>query len=289
MKPKVIVHGGAGEIPDEHINNHIIGCETAINIAWEILNEGRDATSAVEAAIKHLEDIPEFDAGKGSFLNTEGFVEMDAMIMNGKDLNIGSVAGITRVKNPIQLAKQIMQNNEHNMLFGTAALNFARLKHLEERDPEWFVTEYTHKIWNTNQTDSNMYGTVGCVALDSYGDLCAGTSTGGTKNQQPGRIGDSPLVGCGAYADNLTAGVSSTGNGEDIMKVVLSKLAADLTAIEESAQDASKEAINIFQERTDSQAGLIMIDSQGEISCSYNTPRMSRAWINEKGQIESRV
>ena len=228
-----MVHGGAGEIVDEHLNAHLSGCKEANEIGWAILDQGGTSLTAVEHSIRLLEDNPVFDAGRGSYLNQDGFVEMDAMVMKGDGLNIGAVAGVSQISN------------------------------------------------------SKKFGTVGCVALDAYGNITAGTSTGGTKHKETGRIGDTPLVGCGAYADNATAGVSATGNGEAIMKVVLSKLACDLTITETSVEHAINKSIQILNSRTGSQAGLIMIDNKGNLGCAFNTPRMSRAWIDNEGKIKA--
>lgn len=287
MKPKIIVHGGAGEIIDEHLNAHLSGCKEAIKIGWQILDQGGTSLMAIEHSIRILEDNPVFDAGRGSYLNKDGFVEMDAIVMKGDDLNIGAVVGVIQIRNPISLAIQILQNSKHNMLGGQGALQFAVHLDLEECEPNWFITEYTHNIWKKQTNNSNKFGTVGCVALDSYGNIAAGTSTGGTKHKEPGRIGDTPLVGCGAYADNATAGVSATGDGEAIMKVVLSKLACDLTVNEISVEHAINKAIQILESRTRAHAGLIMIDNKGNLGCAFNTPRMSRAWVDRYGVIKA--
>ena len=173
------------------------------------------------------------------------------------------------------------------MLSGQGALKFAQNLDLEECEANWFFTESTRDIWKKKINNSKKFGTVGCVALDSYGNITAGTSTGGTKHKETGRIGDTPLVGCGAYADNATAGVSATGDGEAIMKVVLSKLACDLTITETSVEHAINKSIQILDSRTGSQAGLIMIDNKGNLGCAFNTPRMSRAWIDNEGKIKA--
>ena len=282
-----MVHGGAGEIVDEHLNAHLSGCKEAIEIGWAILDQGGTSLTAVEHSIRLLEDNPVFDAGRGSYLNQDGFVEMDAMVMKGDGLNIGAVAGVSQIRNPISLAVQILHNSKHNMLGGQGALKFAQSLDLEECEANWFITESTRDIWKKKINNSKKFGTVGCVALDSYGNITAGTSTGGTKHKETGRIGDTPLVGCGAYADNATAGVSATGDGEAIMKVVLSKLACDLTITETSVEHAINKSIQILDSRTGSQAGLIMIDKKGNLGCAFNTPRMSRAWIDNEGKIKA--
>ena len=287
MRPKIIVHGGAGDIVDEHLNAHLSGCKEAIEIGWAILDQGGTSLTAIEHSIRMLEDNPVFDAGRGSYLNQDGFVEMDAMVMKGDGLNIGAVAGVSQIRNPISLAIQILHDSKHNMLSGQGALKFAQTLDLEECEPNWFITEYTHNIWKKEINKSRKYGTVGCVALDNYGNIAAGTSTGGTKHKETGRIGDTPLVGCGTYADNTTAGVSATGDGEAIMKVVLSKLACDLTLTETSVEHATNKSIQILNSRTRSQAGLIMIDNKGNLGCAFNTPRMSRAWIDNQGKIKA--
>ena len=289
MRPKIIVHGGAGEIVDEHINAHISGCQEAIEVGWEILDQGGTSLIDIEHSIRLLEDNPVFDAGRGSYLNQDGFVEMDAIVMNGDDLNIGAVAGVRKIRNPISLAIQILHKSEHNILGGQGALQFAQDLDLEECELDWFITDYPRDIWKKQISNSKKFGTVGCVALDSYGNLASGTSTGGIKNKATGRIGDTPLVGSGAYADNLTASVSATGNGEAIMKVVLSKLACELTITHDSIESAAREAIQILYNRTNSHAGLIMIDPKGNLGCAFNTPRMSRAWVDNSDDIQARI
>src|SRR5258705_1246178 len=236
MKPALIVHGGAWDIPDEAVDACKSGCERALGAGWTLLAGGGSALDAVEAAIMVLEDDPVFDAGYGSHLNLDGRVECDAIVMNGSTLRAGAAATLQRVKNPIQAARKILENCQHMMLVADGAERFAKEHGVKLCKPEELVSEAEHEAWMKCKADKHAaehhrgheQGTVGAVALDSNGNLFAATSTGGTCCKLPGRVGDSPLIGCGCYADSEAGGVYSTGYGEAIIKVVLAKTAVDL-------------------------------------------------------------
>jgi beta-aspartyl-peptidase (threonine type) len=221
MKPSLIVHGGAWDIPDEAVEACTAGCARALAAGWRVLSAGGAALDAVEAAIMVLEDDPVFDAGYGSHLNLDGKVECDAIVMDGGTLRAGAAAGLQRVKNPIRLARKILQECPHMMLAGVGAERFAQTAGLELCDREALVSEAERQAYLRCSKDQHAaahhrgheQGTVGAVALDEHGNLIAATSTGGTCCKLPGRIGDSPLIGCGCYADAEAGGVSCTGYG----------------------------------------------------------------------------
>src|SRR5258705_2886776 len=271
MKPALIVHGGAWDIPDEAVDACKSGCERALGAGWTLLAGGGSALDAVEAAIMVLEDDPVFDAGYGSHLNLDGRVECDAIVMNGSTLRAGAAATLQRVKNPIQAARKILENCPHMMLVADGAERFPKEHGVKLCKPEELVSEAEHEAWMKCKADKHAaehhrgheQGTVGAVALDSNGNLFAATSTGGTCCKLPGRVGDSPLIGCGCYADSEAGGVSSTGYGEAIMKVVMAKAAVDLLRSEASAMHAAQETIALFSKRTQATAGLILLDRDG--------------------------
>ncbi|MGC2000855.1 MAG: isoaspartyl peptidase/L-asparaginase, partial [Candidatus Acidiferrales bacterium] len=236
MKPSLIIHGGAWNIPDEAVEDCRAGIRRALEAGWRILSAGGNATDAVESSIVILEDDPTFDAGFGAHLNTEGHVQLDAILMDGNTLKAGSVAAVECVRNPIRLARQIMEHSEHIMLVAAGAEKFAAEHGIALCAPEELIHERERVAWGRCLEDSHAAehhvghesGTVGAVALDQQGHLAAGTSTGGTCCKLPGRVGDSPLIGCGCYADAEAGGVSCTGHGEGIMKIVMAKMATDL-------------------------------------------------------------
>jgi beta-aspartyl-peptidase (threonine type) len=291
----LIVHGGAGNIPLETHEAHVTGCRRAADAGWAVLARGGTALEAVEATVRVLEDDPAFDAGHGSFPNAAGEVELDAIIMDGRDLNFGAVAAVQRVCHPVTLARLVMAESEHAMLVGTGAESFARQHGLPICPTEELLTEPELERWRAAHAGGNPRGrespgiapsdTVGAVALDAEGNLAAATSTGGTFNKLPGRVGDSPLVGCGAYADNRTGAVSATGLGEALMKVIIGKAACDLIAQGMSAQGAADAAISLLAERTAGEGGLIVLDRMGRIGIAHNTPYIAHATVTAGGEI----
>jgi beta-aspartyl-peptidase (threonine type) len=302
LKPKIIVHGGAWKIAEETHADHIGGTHVAAEAGWDILARGGTALDAVEKAVSVMEDDPTFDAGVGSVLNRTGSIEMDAIIMDGKTLAIGAVAAVRGITNPVQLARHIMQDTDHSLLVGEGARRFAELKGMRlcaeaeltvEREIERFKRlqkkpDY-HLLDEFAPTEPNPQGTVGAVAIDAAGNIAAATSTGGAAYKLPGRVGDSPLVGAGAYADNATGGASATGHGESIMRVVLCKTATDAIAHGKNAQEAADDAVQVMFERTGGYGGLILVDHRGEVAFAYNTPHMAVSWSDDAGNIHARI
>jgi len=297
QKPIIIVHGGAWNIPDELVEDHVKGVKRAASVGWEVLENGGSALDAVEEAVKAMEDDPTFDAGKGSFLNEEGFVELDAIIMDGSTLNVGAVAAVRNIRNPIVLARKVMELTEHVLLVGEGANRFAKKIGIEtvdlndlvlEREIERWKKFKEGKITTRDLFEKSPKGTVGAVALDKYGNFAAATSTGGIAGKMVGRVGDTPLVGCGAYADNNYGAVSSTGHGEKIMKIVLAKEVINFIAQGCNAQEAADKGIKLIWERLRGRAGVIVLDKNGDIGISYNTPRMAYAYV-KKGKIYSGI
>lgn len=301
MKPALIVHGGAGNIEESEHPAFINGVEAAAKAAWEILSNGGTALDAVEKAIMSMEDDPAFDAGIGSVLTCVGEIELDAMIMDGSTLRVGSVAAVKNIQNPIHLARLVMAETEHNFLVGTGANLFARMKGMRlaaqaELTVPREVERYRQYQAGTPIPAAESFmpahpttGTVGVTAMDKNGNLVAGTSTGGTAYSLPGRVGDSPLVGCGTYADNETGAASATGHGERIMEVVLAKHATDLIRLGYNAQQASQMAIEYMYKRVEGFGGLIMVDKDGNVGFHHNTPHMGVAWIDTEDNLRSYI
>jgi len=292
-RPALVVHGGAWQIPNELHQNSIRGCRDAAQVGWDILKNGGSALDAVEAAVRNLEDNPTFDAGRGSVLNAAGEVELDAIIMDGKTLDLGAVMAVKHVSNPITLARLVMTESNHTILVSEGAESFALNQGLSPC-PNWdLIVKREEERWRSRDSDErpdeglfpqHPGGTVGAVALDVEGHLAVATSTGGTFNKHPGRVGDSPLVGSGAYADDRTGAVSATGEGEDLMKVVISKLVCDSLA-RMSAQEAAEAAIDLLAERTGGQGGLIALDRNGDVGIAHCTQYLAHAYVTPEGTI----
>ena len=306
MKPALIVHGGAWDIPDEAVEACISGCREALEAGWAILSRGGSALDAVEASILVLEDDPVFDAGFGSHLNLDGRVECDAIIMNGATLRAGAAASLQRIRNPIRLARAVLERCPHMMLAGEGAERFARDHGISLCDPEELISDAERDAWRLCSQDKHAaahhrgheQGTVGAVALDANGNLFAGTSTGGTCCKLPGRIGDSPLIGCGCYADSAAGGVSCTGYGEAIMKIVMAKTASDLLRVApasspsgstDAVMRAARDSVQILAQRTHATGGLILLDREGNPGFAFNTPRMAYAYVASDGSFVASV
>ncbi len=311
MKPALIVHGGAWDIPDEAVDACKSGCHRALTAGWSILSRGGSALDAIEAAIIVLEDDPVFDAGYGSHLNLDGHVECDAIVMNGATLRSGAAATLQRVKNPIQLARKILENCPHMMLVAEGAERFAREHGIQLCDREQMISEAEREAWMKCKGDKHAaehhrgheQGTVGAVALDAAGNLFAATSTGGTCCKLPGRVGDSPLIGCGCYADSGAGGASCTGYGEAIMKVVLAKSAVDalcrpavcvdtpanISCGTSTADLAAREAVHLLAKRTHAAGGIILLDRAGNSGFAFSTPRMAYGFVSYDGSFVSDV
>lgn len=290
MDPVILVHGGAGswDLTSERLSKAVDVCRLAARAGQAVLVSGGTAIDAVETAVRLLEDSPILDAGRGSYLNSAGEIEMDALIMDGRNLDLGAVAAVKFIQNPISLARLVMTESNHNFLVASGAEAFAeeqgypRCKFEDLLDEEHLnaLKNGTINIAQplSDSAKGTLFGdTVGAVARDMNGNLAAATSTGGTKNKAPGRIGDSPLVGSGAYADNWTAAVSATGHGETLMKVLISKRVCDFVATGLSPHRACQAAIDLLTERASGEGGVIAVDNRGKIGLAYNTLAMPYA------------
>ena len=276
--PAIIVHGGAGRIRVEELPQRLDGCKDAVLAGWKTIQQGGSALDAAEAAVIVLEDNPLFNAGTGSTLNSLGQVEMDAAIMEGETLRAGAVAAVQGIKNPIKLARRVMKDGRHLLFAGEGALRFAREIGFPQCDPEALIVEAERGRWRQK------HGTVGCVVMDGAGKIAVATSTGGIFNKLPGRVGDSPLIGCGTYANDC-GGVSCTGQGEAVIRIVMAKTALDLLKDGADPQAAVHQAIALLAQKTGGTAGLIMIDRQGKIGYARNTERMPVGFIVSDGQV----
>lgn len=293
-QPVLLIHGGAWAMPDDAVAAHENGIANALAAGYTLLEQGASAVDAVEAAVAVMEDDETFDAGRGSFLTQDGRVQMDALLMNGENLRTGGVACVERLRNPIHAARLVLDKSPHVYFVGTGAERFARQHGMVLCDNMELVIPREQERLYKAQADERAglrdetfsgsldsgnlasHDTVGAVALDGHGNLAAGTSTGGTLNKAPGRVGDSSLIGCGCYADNLTAAVSLTGWGEPIMKLVLGKWAVDRVAAGASPDEAAHEAIDYLFDRLGGHGGIILLGPDGRAGLAHNTPRM--AW-----------
>jgi beta-aspartyl-peptidase (threonine type) len=292
--PVLLVHGGAWAIPDDMVEAHLNGVRQAIATGWAVLEKGGSALDAVEEAVVIMEDDEAFDAGRGSFLNREGKVQLDALIMDGATLRAGGVGCVERIANPIRAARKVLSESPHVYFVAEGAERFAEEHGIPLcRNEDLIIPREVERLRTiqAHPTDKQelfaptiSHDTVGAVALDRHGNIASATSTGGTLNKAPGRLGDSSLIGCGCYADNQSAAVSTTGWGEPIMKLVLAKWAADRVASGSLPQWAADEAMNYLKARVGGHGGIIMIDSQGRFGLAHNTPRM--AWGLKTGSRE---
>lgn len=302
----IVIHGGAGTILKENMSDSLENAyraklEEAIRVGHEILKNGGDAMEAVTKTINILEDSPLFNAGKGAVFTHEETNELDASVMDGATLNAGAVAGVTHIKNPIDLAVEVMNNSEHVMLAGKGAEVFAQSRGIELVDPSYFYTESRFKSLqrvkrrNAKKVTANFhdpfvkgskFGTVGCAALDKNGNLAAGTSTGGMTNKRWNRIGDAPIIGAGTYANNRTCAVSSTGWGEYFIRAMV---AHDISAMMEykgvSLQEAAREVIQKKVPALGGDGGIVAIDNEGNVAMEFNTAGMYRAHMNAVGEL----
>lgn len=257
------------------------------------MSAGGSALDAVESAIVELEEASAFDAGIGSHLNRDGRVQLDAIIMEGASLKAGAVAATEHVRNPIRLARRVLENSEHMMLAGAGAEQFAQEQGFSLCPPEELILERERMAWRRCSEGnhlsefhfSHQHGTVGAVAMDKEGRIAAGTSTGGTCCKFPGRVGDSPLIGCGCYADAEAGGVSATGWGEAIMKIVMAKAAADLLRAGKSPREAAQASVDLLARRAKGFGGLILLDRQGRPGFAFNTPHMAFGYPAAGGEF----
>ena len=316
----LVIHGGAGTILEDSMSpeseqQYKNKLNEALKAGYDILSKGGTSMDAVIASIKIMEDSPLFNAGKGSVFSNDGKNEMDASIMDGKTLKAGAVAGVYTIKNPIEGAKIVMEKSPHVMLAGKGADQFAKAQGLKIEDPKYF---YDEKRWKQFQqikkqeeikldhdsSDTSGYvhpkdaefmpekkfGTVGCVALDQYGNLSAGTSTGGMTNKKFGRVGDSPIIGAGTYANNKTCAVSCTGHGEYFIRNIV---AYDVSALMEykgmTLEQAADEVVMKKLKEQGGEGGLIAMDAKGNIAMPFNTPGMYRAYKKSDGKSEVKI
>ncbi|HYG67841.1 MAG TPA: isoaspartyl peptidase/L-asparaginase, partial [Anaeromyxobacteraceae bacterium] len=265
------------------------GVRRAAEAGWAVLSAGGSAVDAVEAAVRVLEDDPVFNAGTGACLTASGDVELDASIMDGATLGCGGIAAVRDVRNPITLARRVMDRSPHVLIAGEGASAFAREVGVPAYENALLVTPRQRARWEAARAgaEASRTGTVGAAARDAHGHLAAATSTGGMSMKRAGRIGDTPLIGCGTYADDRRAAVSCTGWGERIVRVTLARHAADLVAAGRSAPEAAREAIACLRERTGGEGGLVLVGPSGEVGFAHDTPAMSRAWTEPDGTIRA--
>ena len=332
MPIALVVHGGAGRIAADRIEAANEGCRVAAQVGWRILQNGGSALDAVEVVVRALEDDPNYNAGTGSCLNADGVIEMDASIMEGQTLQVGAVARIECIKNPISLARHVLES-PHVLLVGQGARAFALEQGMTLCTTKDLLTQRQHDIWQrvkeeeranepilhrreigsiearvevqvetqesgigpkkqqnkqekqekreSLEIEQEKHGTVGAVALDAQGRLATATSTGGFTNKHPGRIGDTPLIGCGFYADE-NAAISCTGYGEDFIRLMLAKRAADFVAKGMSARDAAQAAIALLSAKAIGTGGLIVVDRAGNVGYSWNSENMAYAYLSEQ-------
>jgi beta-aspartyl-peptidase (threonine type) len=290
-------------MPDDMVDAHLQGVNNALDAGWRVLERGGSALDAVEEAVVIMEDDETFDAGRGSFLNRDGKVQLDALIMDGATLRAGGVGCVERLRNPVRAARKILSESPHVYFVGEGAEKFAAehgivlcqnedliIPREVERLRQYQAAQSGSKpdgndLFAPDTDDVTIsHDTVGAVALDREGNIAAATSTGGTLNKAPGRLGDSSLIGCGCYADNLSAAASTTGWGEPIMKLVLAKWTADRISAGNLPEWAAQEAMNYLKQRVNGHGGIIVLNPQGHIGIAHNTPRMAWAYKTLKKQ-----
>lgn len=300
----LVIHGGAGTIKRENMTPerekaYHEALTLALNTGYDVLEKGGTSLDAVIASIKILEDNPLFNAGKGAVFTNEGKNELDASIMDGSNLMAGAVAGVTTIKNPITAAHAVMTKSEHVMMVGKGAEKFAEEQRLEIVDPSYFFDSVRYKQLLRVQgkelgKEASLYdpyikdkkfGTVGAVALDQFGNIAAGTSTGGMTNKKYGRVGDAPIIGAGTYANNATCGVSATGHGEYFIRLAVARDIASLMEYKNlSLQEAADQVIHTKLQNLGGDGGIVALDRQGNISMTFNSEGMYRGYISKKGE-----
>jgi beta-aspartyl-peptidase (threonine type) len=300
----IAVHGGAGADSDyirENKQGYEKGLEEAVNAGYEVLERGGSAVDAVEAAVRSLEDNPLFNAGKGSAINAKAEVEMCASIIRGQDQRSGAVAIVKNVRNPVSLARAVMEKTKHIYLGSHGALDFAKQIKVPLEPDSYFITEHQYKAYEEErnkagksgqlvameQINERMHGTVGAVALDAEGNLAAATSTGGTEFAKEGRIGDSSIIGVGSFADNKSCAISATGDGEEIIRYTT---AFHVSALMQHRDMLLKEAADYFLnevcKESEGDIGLVGVDREGEVSFAFNAERMHRGFRTSTGALE---
>ena len=312
----LVIHGGAGTIRREDLTEEKekgvhAALDAALDAGYAVLEKGGSSLDAVSSAVRVLEDSPHFNAGKGAVFTCDGHNEMDAAIMDGKTLNAGAVAGIRRVKNPINLARIVMSESPHVLLVGEGAETFGSQFDVEMVDPEYFRTEHRWQQLQEVQQRDNVkkdaqgcgspafaldgfdpaaFGTVGAVALDKAGNLAAATSTGGMTNKRFGRVGDVPIIGAGTYADNETAALSATGHGEYFIRTVAAhSITTRMQHLDESLSAAADAVINGTLKKMGGGGGVIGVDGEGNITQTFNTTGMYRGYVNADGERKTAI
>jgi len=300
----IVIHGGAGTILKKNMTPekeaaYIDAMDKALSIGEDVLKNGGESIDAVEKVIRFMEDSPLFNAGKGAVFTHEGKNEMDASIMIGSDQNAGAVGGVTNLKHPISAARAVLEKSEHVMMVGKGAEMFSEKNGVKTIDPEYFKTERRwnslQRILKSEKEESELsedddidkkHGTVGCVALDNSGNIVAGTSTGGMTNKKYNRIGDSPIIGAGTYADNATCGVSSTGHGEYFIRYTVAR---DIAALMEyggkTLDQAAEQIINKKLVEKGGTGGIVSLDKDGNIAMTFNTPGMYRGYAKPNERV----
>ena len=292
-------------MPDDMVEAHIRGVNNALAAGWRVLERGGSSVDAVEEAVVIMEDDETFDAGRGSFLNRDGHVQLDALIMDGATLRTGGVGCVEHLRNPIRAARKILSESPHVYFVADGAEKFAaehgvalcknedliipreieRLRKYQAELASRDAKQDGNDLFAPDADDMTIsHDTVGAVALDRDGNIAAATSTGGTLNKAPGRLGDSSLIGCGCYADNESAAASTTGWGEPIMKLVLAKWTVDRIAAGNLPEWSAQEAMNYLKQRVNGHGGIIVLNREGHVGISHNTPRMAWAYKTVKGQ-----
>jgi L-asparaginase / beta-aspartyl-peptidase len=304
----LMVHGGAGALDnvkdDKTAFRYLDSIRRTLEHGRDVMELGGSALQAVEACASLLEDDPVFNAGCGSVLNENGKVEMDAAIMDGRDLSAGAVAAVDTIANPVQLARLVMTMSEHVMLIAEGAMRFADHCGMARVTEDYFYTtdrveqlrqaRLQHKIMldhdaSGGDTEDQKYGTIGAIARDPQGNLAAATSTGGIVNKRLGRVGDSPIIGAGVYADNETCAVSATGFGEDFMRAVIAKTISDFIYMQGmDARQATAAGIEYLVRKVQGRGGVIVIDSEGNCSSGFTTKKMIHGWIERGGETSCR-
>lgn len=289
----ILVHGGAWATPGAEIESHRGGVERAARVGFDVLRGGGSAIEAVIAAVRLMEQDPTFNAGYGAVLNQMGEVELDAAVMDGSTLRAGAVAAVKGIASPVELALRVMERSPHVLLTGEGARVFARDQGVPLCDPESLIVErerrrfqdakgFSKATAHESALISGPSDTVGAVARDEHGHLAAAASTGGTLGKLAGRVGDTPLIGCGLYADDQRGAAASTGWGEGIIRVVMAQRAVDLVGSGRPPRDAASRAIALLKERTGGRGGIILVAPDGTLGFAFNTPHMAHAYLTDR-------
>ncbi len=287
MIPKIMAHGGAWDWDDTLDAPKCVALKAAIAVGYDILQREGSALDAVEQTVVALENNPLFDAGRGGYLNQDGLVQLDALIVDGAQHDFGAVGGVTRVQNPIKVARQVMEKTDFCFFVGAGADRMAEKLGLPLIPNAHLITAAMHDYYLTQQRDGSS-DTVGAIAIDRNGNTAAATSTSGTPYKPAGRVGDSPLYGAGGYAENGIGTAGATGKGENIMRVLLAKYTCDKLAEGLTVHKAADTAMQYVEQFfNNSMSGIIVLDSQGNPGAAHTTPKLAFAWVDNKGQIQT--